>query len=99
VSILVAGDVGLTALAYSHSLSIESDDYPFTMEAYPNLETNQLYYRRVVATDLSGNVDTGATMQFRLDTVFPTIEYTSTGTFYVGEDITVSASAFDLNLA
>jgi|GEM_PF-6630251 len=68
------------------------------MEVHPNLTTNQLYYRRIVGTDLSGNVYTGETMHFTLDTVFPTIDYTSTGTFYLGDNITVSASVFDTHL-
>lgn len=97
-SITVAGDTEFAGVAYSHSMTIEGEIYPLTMQTYPNLTTNQLYYRRIIATDLSGNVYTGATMTFTLDTVFPTIDYTSTGTFYLGDDITVSASVFDTHL-
>lgn len=96
--IIIAGDSDFAGLAYTHSIAIESDTYPFAMEVHPNLTTNQLYYRRILGTDLSGNVYTGETMTFTLDTVFPTIDYTSPSTFYLGDNITVSASVFDTHL-
>lgn len=96
--IIIAGDSDFAGLAYTHSIAIESDTYPFAMEVHPNLTTNQLYYRRILGTDLSGNVYTGETMTFTLDTVFPTIDYTSTGTFYLGDNIIISASVFDQHM-